>query len=417
MRELINIIESNSVKQEIITQVNQTDDPTVLNRVLKVLRSGNFDERIKEVLDKDADASKFSDDIADIILRIDAPMEEKEAFLKKYPTGIVNISALLSGKLLSYLDIVDGNEFARKVFTTMVSNPALRPQGIGPGEVALAVLNPQISWSGRKSGGGDIVIGNESVELKTNLSEGGRWVNARHANLDMQLIVKAISEALKKSGVEPTGIMPARLNPTDWVETLRPAIDPKLLLNCAKVMANGLFPFVDNSRYQKAVISGSAEDIREAILDVGFANYKKYSGFDGILLMTHNIQSLQYFRDYASMRGLISAKTAYMYAPESEAMPQVSLSSVATTGVDAKAIQAANKVAAKAAKAVPAQPTVPVTPAAPTQATAPAQPAAPTQAAAPVTPEPDVPEEPVAPVATRTPEPRTTASTPRARRT
>ena len=38
MRELINIIESNSVKQEIITQVNQTDDPTVLNRVLKVLR-------------------------------------------------------------------------------------------------------------------------------------------------------------------------------------------------------------------------------------------------------------------------------------------------------------------------------------------------------------------------------------------
>ena len=96
MRELINIIleaESQSVKQEIITQVNQTDNPTVLNRVLKVLRSGNFDERIKEVLDKDADASKFSDDIADIILRIDAPMEEKEAFLKKYPTGIVNISA------------------------------------------------------------------------------------------------------------------------------------------------------------------------------------------------------------------------------------------------------------------------------------------------------------------------------------
>jgi hypothetical protein len=58
---------------------------------------------------------------------------------------------------------------------------------------------------------------------------------------------------------------------------------------------------------------------------VGFANYKKYSGFDGILMMDVSSQGLQYFTDYSQMSGKVKVDSAYLYAPESEAMPKVRL--------------------------------------------------------------------------------------------
>jgi hypothetical protein len=57
----------------------------------------------------------------------------------------------------------------------------------------------------------------------------------------------------------------------------------------------------------------------------GYNNYKKYSAFAGMLLMDIPTEQMQYFLEYADMQGSISVGTTYIFAPESEMMPQVVL--------------------------------------------------------------------------------------------
>ena len=61
-------------------------------------------------------------------------------------------------------------------------------------------------------------------------------------------------------------------------------------------------------------------------LRTGFDNYKTLSGFEGLLLMDLPTQTAQYFTDFDDMLGLIKNDAVYLYAPESEMMPKVTLS-------------------------------------------------------------------------------------------
>jgi hypothetical protein len=331
MRNLLELFEEENLKKQVLDVVKSTDDPNLLQKVLDTLKAGNIEERVKDVLSKDADANRFVDKLAEIIVLIKAPIEEKNAFLKEFPKGIVNTDLLLDGQQHSFSELV-GSGFNTELFKVLTR--VMVSQGVGPGEVALAVLSPHVKWSGRAAGGGDIQVGNQSVEVKTSVSAGGRWINARKATMDMTSIktniVKAMTETLKKQGqqvdsAEPLPELPARLNPATWVETFRPRIDPSLLDACTKGMADGLFNHTNNSMYQKALADGMPAQIKDAILDVGFNNYKSYSHFDGILMMDLKSEVAQYFKDYASMKGSIKTGTTYVYAPESEAMPQVVL--------------------------------------------------------------------------------------------
>jgi hypothetical protein len=327
MRDLINLIEKTDLKKQVIDVVKTIDDPTLLQKVLDTLKAGNIEERIKAVLSKDADANRFIEKIADVIVAIKAPVEEKNKFLQQFSKGIVNTSLLLDGRQHTFSELV-GPGFNTELF--IILSKSLVSQGVGPGEVALSVLSPQIKWSGRTAGGGDVQIGDQAVEVKTSVAAGGRWINARKATMDMtaiqKAIVKSIQDTQKKTGAPAEPIdLPARLNPATWIEQFRSRIDPRLLADTTKSMANGLFNHTDNKMYQQALQKGDAAAIKNSILDVGFNNYKSYSGFDGILLMDVNSQVAQYFKDYASMKGSIKTGTTYVYAPESEAMPQVVL--------------------------------------------------------------------------------------------
>ena len=246
MRNLINIIQEDvSLKKDIVDLVKSTDARPVLQRVLKILKAGDIEGRVTEILSKDADAAKFVQRIAQVIDTIDAPVEEKNEFLDKYPKGIANTKALLSGNPVSFRDFLGDNDFTIELFKILTTE--LTSQGVGPGEVAMAVMSPKISWSGRIAGGGDIQIDGKSVELKTSVSSGGRWVNARKANMDPAGIKKAIAESeqavlQKLSGEQaPLREMPDRLSIPTWVNELRPTIgqDPKLLQQCTKIMADG----------------------------------------------------------------------------------------------------------------------------------------------------------------------------------
>ena len=336
LRKLINIISEAQppIKKTVIDLVKSTNDEPLLQKVLKTLKAGNIDERIVKVIGKDPDASKFVDKIANIILNMDAPIEEKNAFLDKFAAGagVIDAVMLTDGKAHTFLEVCGGSAFTKDLF--VILSTTLVSQGVGPGEVALAVFHPDIAWSGRAQGGGDVQIGSKAVEVKTSVSSGGRWVNARKARLDMAGIEKAIIDAdrivytkfYKQKNPMPRGL-PARLSIDEWVNKIRPDLVhmPEVLADCAKKMATGLFNQVPNDVYAKALESGNAMQIKDAILKVGFANYKKYSGFDGILMMDVRSEGLQYFTKYTEMAGKVKVDSAYLYAPESEAMPKVKL--------------------------------------------------------------------------------------------
>ena len=324
MRDLINLIsilESEetksdaSIKKTIINLVQSTDEAPVLNKVLKTLEAGNLDDRIHDLLKTDADAKLFVKQITDAIVHSDASVSEKNEFLDKYPNGIVDTSKLLDGSPHSFGELV-GEGFPSDLFSQL--STMLVSQGVGPGEVALAVLSPNIKWSGRSAGGGDIIVDGKNIEVKTSVKSGGRWINARKANMNMSAIKDAINSA---TGIE----VPARLGIPAWVTTFRPAIPEKVLPKVCKIIAKGVFSAVDTSSFEKALETGDVKEIQDEMLRTGFDNYKKLSGFDGILMMDVSSRTAQYFQTYDDMRGSIKIDSAYLYGPEGEVMPKVSL--------------------------------------------------------------------------------------------
>lgn len=328
IRKFINIIEAPELKKQVIDLVKQTDDQPLLQKVYNALAMGDLPDRLQSLLSKDADASKFVEKIANTIVAMDYPPNDKEAFIKQYPKGFINTESLLSGSKLRFNQFVTPGLPAALFKILSVE---LVSQGVGPGEVALAVLSPEVSWSGRAVGGGDVQIGKKAVEVKTTVSSGGRWMNPRKANMNMPAIAKAITTAIaetrkknKQKAAAPFE-MPDRVNAIAWAQQIRPMIDPSLLPGVTKTMADAYFNQVKNTAYQKALLSGDGAQIRDAIISVGYANYKKYSKFAGILLMDIKSESAQYFEDVADIKNDIKVDTAYVYAPEGEAMPKVSL--------------------------------------------------------------------------------------------
>jgi hypothetical protein len=344
MRKFIDLIleaESN-LKQQVVSLVQQTDDTEILKKVLLALKSTDLDGKLKSVLKQDVDANKMIDKLANLIVQVDGTVEEKEQFANDYSKGFIDVSALLSGSQHSFNDIVS-NPFANRVFRVLATE--LSAHGVGPGELALAILSPKIKHSGRASGGGDLNINGKAVEVKTTVSKGGRWSDARKANLDMNSIKNELAKILEPAGLQ----VPARLGISYWVNTVRPLLtDNEQLNRMAEIMAKGLFSHVDNNKYKEALKTGDAADIADAVLSVGYDNYKKYAGFDGMLLVdVRGAGLVQYFESYDDMRGSIKASTIYLMAPESEAMPQVVLTASPTIAQDAAPTGA--KVAAKVA--------------------------------------------------------------------
>jgi len=320
MRDLINLIqtlsEADNLKKSVIDLVKTTDDDKVLQKVLTTLKAGNIDDRIGAIISTDEDAKTFIKQIANTIIQIDAPIEEKDAFLKRYTKGIVNTGKLLDGKKHSFSELV-GDKFAVDVFKSLAVT--LVSQGVGPGEVALAVMSPKIKWSGRVAGGGDIIVNGQAVEVKTSVKSGGRWLNARKANMGIASIKSVLANI---SGQET----PDRVNVDTWINEYRPFIKDKTeLKKTCKGIADALFNFVNNNTYAKALETGNKEQIIDAQLKTGFDNYKEYSKFDGILLMDINSEQAQYFTSYEEMKGLIKIDSVYIVAPEGEIMPKVSL--------------------------------------------------------------------------------------------
>ena len=359
MRDLIDILtrlneatekpqETKYLKKAIVELLKGVDENSVLHKVLKTLQAGNIDKRIEDAVSHDKDAKAHIDTITNIIMKIDAEPEVKDKFLDRFKKGVVDTSKLLDKKLHHFSDLM-GPGFPTEVFRKLCVAPALVPRGVGAGELAFAILNPNIKWTGKTGGGGDINVAGTPVELKTTVSSGGRWIDTKKSKMNVSGMVAALQQATGKE-------VPDRISVNNWVNYWRPLItNPADLEKVCDAMAKGLFTAVDSGKYKKALMTGSAEDITEAMLDTGYNNYKKLSHFDGILLMDMGSESVQYFTDYPSMKGLISVETPYVIAPEGEMMPKVTLSAGKTAGYGDYDVGGKKKKAAKLGEPTPSE--------------------------------------------------------------
>lgn len=320
MRKLINLVEDESIKKEIVAAIKHIDDPALLKRVLRALKEGNIGERLRAVLGKDPSAARYINDIARIILSVEAPVEDVEKFLIAFPNGVINTKFLTDGKLHTFLELCNNDQFVAKVFKDL---SVYTTQGIGPGELAIAILSPDVKHVGQSGGGGDIIVGSTPVEVKGSISGGGRWSDAKKAKMDMPGTARAIADALKKSNAKIE--VPNYLGLDFWCEQIRPAINPRLLAPLCKKIADNLFSQTDTNDLAQELQVGNETTIKRVYVRTSFENYKTYAKFKGMILLDTNTEQLQYFETFDQMNGHISAGTPYLRAPERDVIPQVDL--------------------------------------------------------------------------------------------
>jgi len=308
------------LKTVITNLVKQTDDVNLLNKVYNALKSNDVVSRLSASISREADSGKFLETLTKVVLNTEGTVEEKLEFAENFPKGFINVKTLFSKKKVIYDDFVQSG-FPQRVFDNLV--PIIK-QGVGPGELAFSIMSPKIRFTGQEAGGGDLqVSGIGYVELKAEQVAGGRWINPRKANMSLSTIKEALNTLLGEN-------VPNRINTNNWIQIRDSLIARKIkkpqLNKLCKIVADSTFNKVDNSLYQNALISGSAIDIKKAMLQVGFDNYKAYSGFDGMLIMSVSNRTAQYFTSIEEILPNISASTAYILGPEGEIMPQVKIS-------------------------------------------------------------------------------------------
>ena len=206
-------------------------DSETLEKVLFALEGGGLTTRLQNVLENDPDAKRILEKVTETILSAKGSTKEIDAFIKQYPKGMVNTDALTSSGAKSWSDIFvgyDGNNFMSRVVDRLYS---LKNQGIGPGEVCLSVLSPQIYHSGSRPGAGDIFIeGKGHYEIKASVAKPGRLFDGRKAKVDMNMIQNVRDQLkIEKPRVNIKDLMAA--NPSQQQVTS---------------LANAIFRHVDN---------------------------------------------------------------------------------------------------------------------------------------------------------------------------
>ena len=252
-------------------------DTETLEKVLFALEGGGLTNRLQNVLENDPDAKRILEKVTETILSAKGTTDEINQFIKQYPKGLVNTDALTSSGAKSWSDIFigyDGNNFISRVVDRLY---ALKNQGIGPGEVCLSVLSPQIFHSGSKPGAGDIFVeGKGHFEIKASVAKPGRLFDGRKAKVDMNTI-QNIRDQLKieKPRVNIKDLMVAK--PTQEQVTS---------------LAKAIFRHVDNvSGFVNAVMKNNEAQAKLEHTKLAFTNYQNMTRqgkdtFVGIIFMS-----------------------------------------------------------------------------------------------------------------------------------
>lgn len=335
-RNFLNLLSEDStqdLKAEVVAMVKKTDDEPMLHRIVHTLKKAGLEDALLKVLKTDADAKKYLETVAETIMHIDATVEEKERFINNYADkshSFIDINMVFDGKYHTSSEFVQDN-FARTVFHKLF---AISPVGVGKGEIAMAVLSPQIKHSGTVGGGGDIQVGGVgAVEVKSRVSAGGRWGDARKAKYNIpgmrRAIEKVMAETLEEG--ESPYVLAKTVNINMWVNDILPklkTLDNARIEKVLSIIADGTFAGTNNKNYKEALLSGNARHIVDVFLETAWNNYIAYANFKGMLFMDGSGDNIvtQYFTEYNQLKGLVHIATPTIIGgSEGDMMPQASL--------------------------------------------------------------------------------------------
>lgn len=282
-------------------------DSETLEKVLFALEGGGLTKRLQNVLENDPDAKRILEKVTETILSAKGSTKEIDAFINQYPKGMVNIDALTSAGAKSWNDIFvgyDGNNFMSRVVDRLYS---LKNQGIGPGEVCLSVLSPQIYHSGSKPGAGDIFIeGKGHFEIKASVAKPGRLFDGRKAKVDMNTI-QNVRDQLK--------IEKPRVNLKDLI-----AANPNQQQVAS--LANAIFRHVDNvAGFVNAIMKKDEGAAKIEHTKLAFTNYQNMTRqgedtFVGIIFMSGGKKWSNVVTNIDELVQNIAVGTIYVASPD-----------------------------------------------------------------------------------------------------
>jgi len=282
-------------------------DTETLEKVLFALEGGGLTKRLQNVLENDPDAKRILEKVTETILSAKGTTEEINQFIKQYPKGLVNTDAITSPGAKSWSDIFvgyDGNNFMSRVVDRLYS---LKNQGIGPGEVCLSVLSPQIFHSGSKPGAGDIFIeGKGHYEIKASVAKPGRLFDGRKANVDMNTI-QNVRDQLK--------IEKKRVNIKDLI-----AANPNQ--QQVATLANAIFKHVDNpAGFVNAVMKKDEAAAKLEHTKLAYVNYQNMTRkgedtFVGIIFMSGAKKWSNVVTNIDELTQNLAVGTIYVISPD-----------------------------------------------------------------------------------------------------
>ena len=300
---------TNELLQMIKDKLNDPElDEKVLQKVLMALEGGGLKQRIQGVLQNDPDAKKVLASVTEQIFNAKPTTQDIEAFITAYPKGLVNIQALLEPGKKDWSQIFVGYQPDNHMGRVVERLYKLKNQGIGPAEVCLSVLSPQIFHSGSRPGAGDIYIdGAGHFEIKASVAKPGRLFDGRKAKVDMNTI-QNVRDQLK---IEKT-----RVNLKDLI-----AANPKQEQVVA--LAKSIFRHVgDNvAGFVNAIMKKDEASAKLEHTKLAYTNYQTMSAagedkFVGIIFMSLNGKWSNVIRNIDELVQNLAVGTIYVASPD-----------------------------------------------------------------------------------------------------
>lgn len=302
LNQLFEYQDLESEKQNIIAKISglsaeNEDDAALLDRIYKVLNSGNIGNNIQNALvppsaDElmtDAEVNAHRQEITKIISNLDANYGNLSKFLNKLEAGgVVNV-AELKKPLTSLSAIFNNDPLALKAFVALVRYGVGIKQK-GPGEFGLAMLSNKVRLA---AGEGDLEVdGIGKVELKVatgkaggRIGYGGSSQKSRRATIDKyaEQIPTVISKIGGAGG--SLGLVP-------FMDGLNQDLPPNDANNqkLRKQIALELFA-PDLEKFAEPVANAVATQtaagaVEQEYVKQNFLWYKNRDDFDALLVMT-----------------------------------------------------------------------------------------------------------------------------------
>ncbi len=218
--------EIDQIKSMLLKQINDEKELEVLKKILKVMKSAGIDDKLAKALKTDQDAAPLVQKLVADIMNTEGTTAEKLHFANNYTKGFIDLDAILTPNQKMSINQILKNEmppdpnnkdqkqtsFVFAVFDYLAKN--YTPQGVGPGEVAMAVLSPSISRIGGGTGAvGDIKIEHNSktyfIEMKGKNVKGtaGRLSDAKIHVADpigIANVLKSVNQTGQRISLAPS---------------------------------------------------------------------------------------------------------------------------------------------------------------------------------------------------------------------